>query len=165
METERLLLREITLGDAPFMLDVLNDPGFLENVGDRQIRTLSDAEQYITDRIRASYEQYRFGFYKMVAKESGEEVGICGLVKREYLELPDVGFAVLERFCGRGYAGEAAKAVLQYASDVLGLTRIAGVTRPDNATSRHLLEKLGLRYERMTPVPNSEHEWMVFTQA
>ena len=165
LETERLFLREITHADTAFMIEVLNDRGFVDNIGDRNVRTADDAKKYVDARIRSSYRQHGFGMYAMVSKETGDLLGICGLVKREDLDLPDIGFAILDRFSGRGYTFEAAKAVLHHARTELRIAQIAAVTRPDNTTTRHLLEKLGLRFNRRMPVPGFDYEWMLYTES
>ncbi len=161
-ETARLRLREVTLGDALFVIEVLNDPGFLANIGDRSVRTIADAEKYITARIHSSYEKHGWGFYIAELKETREGIGIAGLVKRDQLEVPDIGFAVLAQFCRCGYGWEAAEAVMRYARETLRLPEIAGVTRPENAGSRRVLEKLGLRAERQIVMPDFAGEWILF---
>lgn len=146
--TERLNIREINLGDAAFMLELLNDPGWLANIGDRNVATLADAERDITEKTLAGYERNGFGFYLVELKDSGIAAGICGLAKRDYLEDVDLGFALLERHAGQGYAYEAAEAVIAFAKEELGLERLVGVTRMTNAASARLLTKLGFSYER-----------------
>lgn len=162
LETDRLVLRQLTTDDAVFLLELMNEPGFIRFVADRGLRTPADAEQYLRERILPSYEQFGFGFYRVELRETGEAIGICGLIKREALENADVGFAMLERFGGRGYAYEAAKAVLHYGKTVLGLTQIAGVTAPGNQISIRLLEKLGLKYQRTIHLPGYGPETLLF---
>ena len=152
-ETERLLLRRMTLADASFMLETLNEPSFIANVADRGVRTLEDAADYIRTKIMPSYEQFGFGFYIIELKESGTPIGVCGLVKRETMEDVDIGYSLLDRFAGNGYAYEAAAGVMEYGRTTIGLKRIVGMTAPDNCRSIRLLEKLGLRYERMVQLP------------
>ncbi len=162
LETERLILRQLTTGDGAFMLELMNEPGFIRFVADRGLRTTADAAQFLRDKILPSYEQFGFGFYRIELKETATPIGICGFVKRETLAHPDVGFAVLARFCGHGYASEAAAAVMQYGRKVLGLAKIAGVTAPDNQVSIRLLEKLGLQYERTIHLPGYGPESLLF---
>jgi RimJ/RimL family protein N-acetyltransferase len=162
LETERLILRHITKADAGVMLELLNEPAFIRFVADRGVRTISDAEEFIALRMEPSYAEYGFGFYLMVLKESSVPIGICGLIKREALDDVDVGFSVLNRYWRQGYAYEAARAVLDYAKNVLGLPRVVAITAPDNVSSGNLLEKLGLRFEKMIHVPGYGTESRLF---
>lgn len=164
LETERLVLRELEPhGDAAFMLEVLNEPAFIANVADRQVRTIADATAFINERILPSYTQNGFGFYVVELKETGEPVGISGLVKRETIEDVDIGFSTLRKYWGRGYAFEAASALMEHGRTVHRLPRIVGVTAPQNHASARLLEKLGLRYERMVHLPGYSDESRLFT--
>lgn len=148
LETARLNLRRLTGDDAAFILELLNDPDFIKNIGDRGVRTEADARRYISDGAVASYEKHGFGLYLVELKESGAAIGICGLVKRDSLADVDVGFAFLPRYRSNGYAVESASAVKAYAFDVLGLKRLVAIVDPANAGSMRVLEKIGLRYER-----------------
>ena len=154
IETERLTLRRMTPSDAPFMLATLNEPSYMQNVADRGVRTLEGAVEYIRSKIMPSYEQFGFGFYVVELKESGTPIGVCGIVKRETMADVDVGYSLLDRYAGHGYAYEAAAAVMDYGRTVHGLRRIVGMTSPTNHRSIRLLEKLGLRYEKMVQLPN-----------
>ncbi len=153
LETERLILRRLCADDAGFMLELMNDPGFIKWVADRGIRTTGDAANYLAEKSLPSYERFGFGFYRVDLKETGTPLGICGLIQRETLEAPDVGFAILERFGRNGYAYEAAVAVMEYGRTVLKLPTIAGVTAPENRVSIRLLEKLGLRFQGEIHLP------------
>ncbi|MGQ0835149.1 MAG: GNAT family N-acetyltransferase [Gammaproteobacteria bacterium] len=148
-DTERLVLRRLTIADAEFILELLTDPGFLRFVGDKGVRTFDDAREYILKGPIESYERFGFGMYLVELRQDGTPIGICGLVKRAFLQDVDVGFAFLPQFHAKGYAIEAASAVVAYAKRALGLVRIAGITRPDNHGSIRVLEKLGLKFERM----------------
>lgn len=163
LTTPRLQLREVTVGDAALVLELLNDPGFLANVGDRGVRTIEHAENYISERFLRSYREHGFGLYLMELKQSGELVGMCGLVQRDYLDVPDIGFSVLERFARRGYTFEAASAVLGWARDRLDLPHVVAVTRRANTAAHGLLEKLGMRLQRPIKVPASDGEWVLFS--
>lgn len=163
LETERLTLREITSADAEFFVEVLNDPEFIRFVADRGVRTTEDAANYIATKIRPSYAQFGFGFYIVELKQNAQPIGICGLVKRETLEHVDIGFSLLQRFCGNGYAYEAAAAIHAHGRSVLGLSKIVAVTAPDNASSAKLLEKLGLRFEKMIHLPGYGLESRLFS--
>lgn len=162
LETERLTLQRLTLDDAPFLLELMNEPPFYKFVADRGLRTTADAAEYLREKLLPIYEQFGFGLYRVDLKNPGEPVGICGLLQRETLDAADVGFAILERFCGKGYAYEAATAVMDYGRTVLGLPEIVGVTAPDNLVSIRLLEKLGLRFQRRIHLPGYGAESLLF---
>ncbi len=148
-ETERLHVRRLTLDDATFILALLNDPAFLKYIGDRGVRTPGDAQAYLLNGPLASYAKHGFGLLLVTLKPDDIPIGICGLLKRDVLADVDVGFAFLPEYVGQGYAFEAATATLAYGREVLGLKRIVAVTSPNNTNSIRLLEKLGLRYEKM----------------
>ncbi|GAB3831111.1 GNAT family N-acetyltransferase [Pontibacter rugosus] len=146
LETERLLLDEITTDDAAFIRELLNDPSWLQNIGDRGVRTLNDATAYIKSGPMKSYKRLGFGLYLIKLKESKAPIGVCGLLKREVLEDNDIGYALLPKYTGKGYALEAAAGVVAYAKNTLGLKRIVGFTIPANPSSIRVLEKLGMQY-------------------
>lgn len=148
LETERLRLRTIALGDAPFYLELVNDPAFIEHIGDRGLRTLDDARRALAEGPLAMQEARGHSLYLVVLKETGAAIGMCGLIKRDTLDDVDIGYAFLPRYRGHGYAYEAARAVLAYAP-ALGITRVAAIVSPANAASNGLLLKLGLRFERL----------------
>jgi RimJ/RimL family protein N-acetyltransferase len=149
VETERLTLRRLTVEDAPFMLDLLNQPSFLQFIGDRGVHTLDDARAYILKGPVEMYERHGFGICLTALKEEGIPIGTCGLIQRDSLEDVDIGFAFLPGFWGQGYAYEAASAVLAYGKNDLGLQRIVAITAQDNRSSIRLLEKIGLTFERL----------------
>lgn len=165
IETERLTLRRIEAADAEFMLETLNEPAFIENVADRGVRTVADAVDYIAKKVTLSIEQFGFGFYLIELKNSRVPVGICGLIKRETLDDVDIGYSLLERFWGNGYACEAAAAVMNYGRTVVGLQRIVGLTAPTNKRSIKLLKKLGFRFERMIQLPDYTSESQLFVSS
>src|SRR4051812_28053941 len=163
IETARLRLRHMTVpDDVAFVLDLLNEPGFLQYIGDKGVRTDEDARRYIENGPRASYARFGFGLYTVVLKASGESTGICGLVKRESLNDVDVGFAFLPQFRGAGYAIEAAAAVVRHGLDVLRLPRIVALTDPANERSIRLLEKLGLRSRGPIVLDGDARETLLF---
>jgi ribosomal-protein-alanine N-acetyltransferase len=164
LEAERLLIRELTLDDAPFALELLNEPSFLQYIADKGVRSLDDARQYLRTGPLASYAQHGFGLWWIGLKASGTPVGMCGLLKRETLEHPDLGFALLARFGGRGYAFEAASAVLQHARTVLKTGPIVAVTARENPTSIKLLGKLGFRFDRMVDLAGYAEPSRLFVQ-
>lgn len=163
LETDRLFLRRLSAADAEFIVDLLNQPSFLRYIGDRGVRTVEDARQFIREGPIASYERFGFGLYRVELQGSAAPVGICGLLKREGLEDVDIGFAFLPQYWSQGYAFEAASAVMDYGLSVLGLERIVAIASPDNDRSFRLLEKLGLRFERMIQLAENEPPIKLFT--
>jgi RimJ/RimL family protein N-acetyltransferase len=155
IRSERLDLRELDLQDDEFILRLLNEASFLRFIGDKGVRTLADARDYISQGPMDSYRRFGFGLYLTSLRASGEPIGICGLVKREGLADVDVGFALLSQYCSRGYASESAAAVLAYGKQQLRLQRIVAITAPDNHASIAVLEKIGLTFERLIRL--SEH--------
>jgi RimJ/RimL family protein N-acetyltransferase len=162
LDTERLRLRELLESDAAFVLRLLNEPSFIRSIGDRGVRTLADAERYLRDGAIASYRTHGYGLYLVELKESGEPLGICGLVRRDYLEAADVGFAFLPEFWSRGYASESATAVMAYAFKSLGLPRILAIVSPGNVGSIRVLEKLGLVFQGMIKPPGEGSDVQLF---
>lgn len=158
LQTERLLLRRLTLDDAGFMLSIWNDPAFVRFVGDRGIRTLEGAQDALIDGAFRLYEQYGYGPYCMVQKTDGKLIGICGLFRRDNLDHPDIGFAVLPDFIGLGLAGEAAAAVVAHARDDLGIEYLTAIVSPQNKISIGLIEKLGLEFEKRITMPGEQTE-------
>jgi RimJ/RimL family protein N-acetyltransferase len=163
LETEHLTLRRITVDDAAFMLDLLNQPSFIQFIGDRGVRTLDDARKIIQERYLAAYERLGFGIYLTLLRGAQIPIGICGLVKRDGLDDVDVGYAFLPQYWSKGYASEAASAVLRYARNTLGIGRILGITTPDNTGSIRVLEKVGLKFERMIRLPGEETDLKLFS--
>ena len=148
LETERLILRELTFDDAPFILTLLNDPSFLRYINDKNVRNLVDARQYMLNGPMASYARHGFGLYLVALKDSAVPIGLCGLLKREELPDADIGFAFLPEFWGKGFALESAIAVMNDARQRLGLKRVLAIVMPENAASIKFLEKLGMKFER-----------------
>jgi ribosomal-protein-alanine N-acetyltransferase len=158
ISTQRLFVRPITVDDAPFILTLLNEPSFLRYIGDKQVRTVEDARRYILNGPVASYERHGFGLCLMELKESHTPVGMCGILKRDGLTDPDIGFALIPDFCNKGLAFEAARAVLKDARERLKLHRILAITSLDNDASINLLERLGFRFDREIKLsPESEN--------
>jgi len=145
LETERLQLRYYTAADAPFIYELMNSEGWLNYIGDRDIKSIADAETYIKEKYLPSYELNGHGAYIVILKETGIAVGSCGLYKRENLEHPDIGFAFLTEYLGKGYGFEASQGVMKHAKEELGIRTFLGITLPTNIPSIKLLEKLGLK--------------------
>jgi [ribosomal protein S5]-alanine N-acetyltransferase len=158
LTTKRLTLRRLSPADAEFILELLNDAAFLRYIGDKAVRSIDDARRYILDGPVASYERNGFGLWLVELKDTGRAVGICGLLKRESLPDVDIGFAFLPPHRSQGYAFESASAVLDYGRTEFGLKRIVAITNPENAGSIRVLEKMGMRFERMIAISAGEPE-------
>lgn len=163
LETNRLTLRELSTDDAGFILELLNDPSFLHNIGDRGVRTREDAIQYLLKGPIDSYSRLGFGLWLVELKDSQVPIGMCGLIKRDTLEDVDIGYAFLPPFWSKGYASESASAVMEYGFKTLGLKRLVAITNPDNAGSIRVLEKIGLRFERRIKLIQDGAEVMLFS--
>ena len=162
LETDRLRLRRLSLDDAEFILRLLNDPSFIQNIGDRGVRTIDDARAYILNGPIASYEKFGFGLWMVETRPEGAPIGICGLLKRDVLADVDIGYALLPEFWSKGYALESASAVMAYASEMLGLKRVVAVTNSDNKSSIRLLEKMAFKYEKMVRLSEGAPEIKLF---
>ena len=147
LETARLALRRLTPEDAPFILELVNEPSWLQFIGDKGVRTLDDARGYIQNGPMDMYARLGFGLY-LVELKDGTPIGMCGLIKRPALEDVDIGFAFRPQFWGQGYARESAAAVLDHGRDAFKLKRIVAITSPGNISSIRLLEKLGFEFEQ-----------------
>lgn len=143
IETARLLIRPMTLDDAPFVFELLNSPLWLQNIGDRGILTLEDAKRQIEEKYFPGYVD-GLGNFLAIEKATGKSIGSCGLYKRDILDHPDIGFAFLPEFIGMGFGYESALALKAYAFKTLKIKKLLGFTLPENIASRALLEKLGL---------------------
>jgi RimJ/RimL family protein N-acetyltransferase len=162
LETDRLRLRKLSPDDAEFMLGLLNEPSFIHNIGDRGVRTIEDARSYILNGPVASYEKHGFGLWLVELKESGALAGICGLLKRDALDDTELGYALMPQYWSKGYALESASAVMVYASEELGLKRVAAITDAGNESSIRLLEKIGFKYEGMIRLSDDAPELKLF---
>ena len=163
IRTDRLKIRQMTVADAPFMLRLLNEPSFLRFIGDRGVRTVQDARGYIEDGPRASYRENGFGLYLVEVRETGEPVGICGLVDRGELDDVDIGFAFLPEHWRKGFAIEASQAVLEQARNKLGFNRVVAIASSDNRRSFKLLRKLGLEREGTVHLANDGEELSLYS--
>ncbi len=162
LETDRLVLRDLKIGDEPFILELLTSRGFKENIGERGVTDLDGARRYI-ERALAGYDINGFGLWRVEIKATREIVGLCGLVKRDGLEHPDVGYAYLERFWGRGFASEAAGATLAYGRTAAGLPTIVAITTSGNLSSIAVLKKIGMKDAGMIRLPGYDHDSSYFT--
>jgi RimJ/RimL family protein N-acetyltransferase len=163
LETKRLNLRWLNVHDAPFILELLNDPSFIRFIGDKGVRTLDDARNYILNGPVASYEKFGFGLNAVDLKDANVPIGICGVLKRDTLPHPDIGFAFLPAYWNKGYAYEASAAVLEHARNNLNIDRVLAITTPDNDASAKLLVKLGLRLDRLIKLSPDADEVKLFT--
>jgi [ribosomal protein S5]-alanine N-acetyltransferase len=157
-ETERLTLRELTLNDAEFIVRLLNTPGWLQFIGDRNVKSIEDAKGYLMKGPLASYQANGFGLNLVELKKGVHPIGMCGLLKREVLECEDIGFAFLPEFSGKGYAHEAAACIVDHARQKLGLSRLWAIVTPGNQRSLQLLEKLHFRFKKMIVLPPETSE-------
>ena len=162
LETERLLLRQLSAEDAGFILELLNEPSFIRNIGDRGVMTIEGANAYIVNGPVASYAKNGFGLYLVKLKETDESIGMCGLIKRDTLEDVDIGYAFLPRFWSKGYAFESARAVKEYAKNTIGLNRIVAIVDPENGGSIRVLEKIGLQFEKMVRLSEDDIDLKLF---
>lgn len=163
LETERVILRWLSVDDADFILNLLNQPSFIQYIGDRGVRNLSDARLYIENKFIESYQRFGFGLYLVELKTDKTPIGICGFVKRETLPDADIGFAFLPEHWSQGYAVESARATLDYGKDALGFKRILAITAKDNDISGKLLAKVGLKFERMIRLSKEDDEAKLFS--
>lgn len=143
----------MTFDDSLFIVQLLNSPGWLKYIGDRGVKTEEDAKLYLQNGPLLSYEKYGFGLYLVDLLEKGDPIGMCGILKRENLEHPDLGFAFLPEFMGKGYAYEAANAVIQFAGKRLKIKTLLAITLPENLNSIKLLEKVGMKYDGVVKSP------------
>lgn len=162
LETERLALRRLVPQDAEFMLGLLNDPAWIRFIGDRGVRSVEGARDYLANGPIAMYTLQGFGLYMVELKDSALPLGICGLIKRAGLDDPDLGFAFMPQFRGQGYAVESAQAVLDYGRRALGMQRVVAITSPGNQDSIKLLQRIGFRFERMLRLADEGDEVNLF---
>ena len=163
LETRRLLLRRVTLDDADLMLSIWNDPAFVQFVGDRGVRTIEQAKTALSEGVLLLFERYGYGPFCVVRKADGTRMGICGLFRREVLDDPDIGFALLPEYCGDGFAFEAARAVVAHARDDLGIGTLTAIVSPDNVASVGLIGKLGFSFDRGITMPGEEQEISLYS--
>ncbi|MCL1077900.1 N-acetyltransferase [Parashewanella spongiae] len=155
LTTERLSIRRIEDHDRDFIFRLVNTPGYIKFIGDNKVRTIEHAKAYIINGPKTSYQQFGFGLYLVMLKDTSVPIGVCGLTKREFLSFVEIGYAYLPPFWGNGYAKEAAKAVFEHGYQS-GVHRIMGVVRPENEGSKAVLSSLGLRYIRDIMLPDEE---------
>ncbi len=163
VETNRLMVEEATVEDGTFFYALLNSPTWLTHIGNRNIASVEDAVQYVFTHLIKSYRDNGFGLYKLVLKETGEPIGICGFVKRNYLSNADLGFALLPAYEGFGYAYEAAAGVLHYGINELSLQPVLAVTSEQNIRSQRLLRKLGFISTGTVQPDADKPAWLLYS--
>ena len=161
-ETERLILKPTDKEDVEFIFKIMNTPKYYKYIGDRNIRTLEDAENYITQKMMPQYEKMGFGNFTVTLKSDSSKIGFCGIYVRPSLETPDIGFAFFEEYEGKGYAYEASSLLKQLAKDEFGLKKLSGITVEYNHSSRKLLEKLGLKFQKKFFMEGDPEELMYY---
>jgi len=161
-ETERLIIRPMSLEDAEFILDLYNRPKFIKYIGNRNIKTGADAENYIKNKFLPQLEKLGYGNYLMLTKEGNHKIGGVGIFEREGLDVVDIGFSLLDEFEGKGFAYEAALKVKSIGMDDFGLKKISAITTKDNFSSQKLIEKLGLKFQKYVTIPGDEEELMYY---
>ncbi|MDH3400013.1 MAG: GNAT family N-acetyltransferase [Chromatiales bacterium] len=162
LQTDRLLLEHFSFEDCGFILRLLNEPSFIENIGDKGVRDLEGARAYLRDGPIASYAANGFGLFRVGLRQSGDCIGMCGLISREILEDVDIGYGFLPEFWGQGYGIESAAAVMRYGREQLGLKRIVAVVSPGNTSSIKLLQKLGMQNSGKIRMADNEPEIDLF---
>jgi len=165
IKTERLTLRQFTLSDAEFIIELLNEPSFIQNIGDRGVRRLSDAEKYLEGGPISSYARNGFGLLAVTLNDTGQTIGMCGLIKRDALDDVDIGYAFLPKFWSKGYALESARAVLKHAKEIMELKRVVAIVDPNNSGSIHLLERLGMTFEKMVKLSEEDIDLKLFSMS
>ena len=163
LSTERLTICKITLKEASFIRELMNDKDWIQNIGDRGIHTDEDAENHIKERFFKSYDEFGFGFYVLRLKSTNQPIGTAGLIDRDGIEGIEIGYGLLPAFRGKGYAFEATQAIFNYAKNELMIDKIVAIVSPLNEKSIVLLEKLGLRYEKMVQLPGEDKEIKYFS--
>jgi RimJ/RimL family protein N-acetyltransferase len=163
LETERLLLRRFTITDTTFIIELVNSPGWLTFIGDRNLKTEEQAKKYLQNGPLKSYEINGFGLYLVELKSNRLPIGMCGILKRDNLENPDIGFAFLPEYMGRGFAFEIANATMTYAKDMLKLPVIFAITIPGNKRSINLLEKIGLTFSKTIDLKDTGEQLILFS--
>ena len=162
-ETARLLIKPTNIEDAAFILELLNSPKWIEHIGDRKVKTIEDAENYIRQKMLPQLERLGYSNNTIILKETGEKVGVCGLYDREGLEGVDIGFAFLPQFEKKGYARESAEKLIDAAFTAFGISKIAAITTRQNIDSQNLLTKLGFKHSQNIFLPDDPEELRLYS--
>ena len=161
-ETERLILKPASLDDADFFLELYNMPSFIQYIGDRNLRTKTDAETYIENRFLPQIKKLGFGNYVVILKENEAKIGAVGIFEREGLEVLDIGFSFFEQYEGKGFAFESANKLKEVAKEEFGIEKISAITTKDNHSSQKLIQRLGLTFIKMVRLPEDTEELLYF---
>lgn len=156
LQTERLKLKPAEINDAEFFLKLYNEPLFIKFIGDRNLKTIADAENYIKEKFLPQFEKLGFGNYVILRKDDGKKIGAVGVFVREAFEIPDIGFSFLEIYQNKGYGFEAANLLKNYVSEKFNLKKLSAITTTNNISSQKLIEKLGLKYFKMVEFPGDD---------
>lgn len=162
IETERLTLKPANTDDSEFFLELYNMPKFIKFIGDRNLRTKEDAENYIRNRFLPQFEKLGFGNYVVILKEENKKIGAVGIFEREGLDILDIGFSFFEEYEGKGFAYESASKLRDFAKQNFGIEKLSAITVKDNFSSQKLIEKLGLKFQKFVTLPNEEVELMYY---
>jgi len=163
IKTKRLALRQFTLSDTDFIVDLVNQPSFIQNIRDVGVRTVVDAERYLENGPILSYERNGFGLLAITLIDTGQPIGMCGLIKRPGLDDVDIGYALLPAFWSKGYAVESAQAVMNYAKEVIGLKRVVAIVDPANAGSIRVLERIDMTFEKIVKLSEDDIDLKLFS--
>ncbi len=163
IHTERLSLRELSINDTLFIIELLNSEGWLKYIGDRNIKTEIQALDFIINGPIKSYNEKGYGLYLVELKNTKQAIGMCGIINRTFLNHPDIGFAFLPDFMGKGYGYEAASAVLNFAKNKLKLNKLCAITVTGNSNSIKLLKKLGFTFSEMIILPETKEKLQLYT--
>lgn len=162
LETERLVLRELNEDDTSFIVELLNSEGWLKYIGDRNVKSVEQAREYLVNGPIKSYKDNGYGLSLVELKNEKIPIGLCGIIKRDTLEFPDIGYALLPMYFGQGYAFEIANQVLVYAKNDLKMIELLAITTPDNESSIKLLGKLGFSFQRFMKTPDDSGDLRLF---
>ena len=162
LETEQLILQPVKMEDAEFILELYNSPNFIKFIGDRNLRTVEDAETYIKEKFLPHVEKHGFGSYVIVTKSDTKKIGNVGIYVRDGLDAPDIGFSFLPEFEGKGYGFEASKKLMEIAFSEFGLKKISAITTKENIASQKLIEKLGLKFQSIVQLPDDPEDLLYY---
>ena len=164
LKSERLILSEFTKNDASFFYQLVNEPAWKQYIGDKNVHTILDAEKYLENNIIPSYQKFGFGFYVVMLKEDNTSIGMCGLIKRDWMDYVEIGFAFLAQYRGKGYAIESSIATKKYAKEKLAISQIAAITDIDNEKSGNLLNRLGLEFDKLISYPGENKKCKLYLE-
>lgn len=162
LETERLILQLVNIEDAEFILELYNSPNFIKFIGDRNLRTVKDAENYIKEKFLPHVDKYGFGSFVILRKSDRKKIGNVGIYMRDGLNAPDIGFSFLPKFEGKGFGFEASKKLMEFAFSEFDLKKISAISTKENISSQKLIEKLGLKYQSIVHLPDDPEDLLYY---